>query len=56
MLIVAQPEIIEAIFNCDRISAKSKLIIENARATLEEVTGKKLPEWPKNDPNDKRLE
>lgn len=56
MLIVCQPEVVAAIQGCDRISAKSRMIIENARTTLEEVTGRKLPEWPKRDPHDTRLE
>lgn len=56
MLIVAQPEVVQAIENSPRISAKSRMIIENARTTLEEVTGKKLPEWPKRDPHDHRVE
>ncbi len=56
MLIICQPEVVAAIQGCDRIAAKSRMIIENARTTLEEVTGKKLPEWPKRDPHDTRLE
>lgn len=56
MLIIAQPEVVEAINGSDRIAAKSRMIIENARTALEEVTGKKLPEWPKSDPHDRRLE
>jgi hypothetical protein len=56
MLIVCQPEVVAAIQGSDRIAAKSRMIIENARAALEEVTGKKLPEWPKRDPHDTRLE
>lgn len=56
MLIICQPEVVAAIQNCDRIAAKSRMIIENARTTLEEVTGRKLPEWPKRDPHDTRLE
>ena len=56
MLIVSQPEVIEAIRQARKISTKSQMIIENARVSLEEATGRKLPEWPKRDPNDKRLE
>ena len=56
MLILAQPEVVEAINSSPRISAKSRMIIENARTCLQEVTGKKLPEWPKRDPHDRRLE
>lgn len=56
MLIVAQPEVVAAIASTDRISAKARMIIENARTTLEEVTGKRLPEWPKRDPHDRRLD
>lgn len=56
MLILSQPEVVAAINQSPRISAKSKMIIENARSCLQEVTGKKLPEWPKRDPHDLRLE
>lgn len=56
MLIISQPEVVEAIQSTPRISAKSRMIIENARASLEEVTGKRLPEWPKRDPHDHSLE
>ncbi|MBC7135483.1 MAG: hypothetical protein H5U25_07565 [Oceanibaculum nanhaiense] len=33
-----------------RIYGKARLIIENARQTLEQATGEKLPEWPHIDP------
>lgn len=56
MLIISQPEVIAAIQSTARISAKSRMIIENARTALEEVTGKRLPEWPAHDPRDRRLE
>ncbi len=56
MLIVSQPEVVEAIMATPRISAKSRMIIDNARTALEECTGKKVPEWPKGDVHDKRLE
>jgi hypothetical protein len=56
MLIISQPEVVAAIQSTPRISAKSRMIIENARASLEEVTGKRLPEWPKRDPHDRSLE
>jgi hypothetical protein len=56
MLIVAQPEVVAAIEDNPRISAKSRMIIENARTILQEVTGKSVPEWPKRDPHDRRLE
>jgi hypothetical protein len=55
-LIVSQPEVVSAIQSSPRIAAKSRMIIENARTSLEEVTGKRLPEWPKRDPHDRRLE
>jgi len=56
MLIISQPEVAQAINSSPRIAAKSRMIIENARNCLEQVTGKKLPEWPKRDPHDRRLE
>jgi hypothetical protein len=56
MLIVSQPEVAKAITETARISAKSRMILENARIALEEATGKKLPEFPKGDPHDRRLE
>jgi len=56
MLIISQPEVVEAIEGSPRIAAKSRMIIENARTSIEEVTGKRLPEWPKRDPHDRRLE
>ncbi len=56
MLIIGQPEVVEAIASSPRIAARSSMIIENARASLEAVTGKRLPEWPKRDPHDRRLE
>ena len=56
MLILAQPEVTKAINSSERIAAKSKMIIENARTCLQEVTGKQIPEWPKRDPHDRRLE
>lgn len=56
MLIISQPEVVAAIQSTPRISSKSRMIIENARAALEEVTGKRLPEWPKRDPHDRSLE
>ena len=56
MLIISQPEVVAAIEESPRIAAKSRMIIENARSSLAEVTGKQLPEWPKRDPHDRRLE
>ena len=56
MLILSQPEVVEAIQSTDRISAKSKMILENARVALFEATGKRLPEWPTHDKHDHRLE
>lgn len=56
MLIITQPEVITAIQSSPRIAARSRMIIENARTALAEVTGKHLPEWPKGDPHDRRLE
>ena len=56
MLIISQPEIVEVIENTPRISAKSRMILETARTTLQEATGKRLPEWPKRDKHDRRLE
>jgi len=56
MLILGQPEVVEVILSNPKIAAKSKMIMETARTTLQEATGKPLPEWPKYDPHDKRLE
>lgn len=56
MLLLSQPEVVEVIQNTPRISAKAKMVMESAREALEEATGKKLPEWPKGDPHDHRLE
>ncbi|HEY9567797.1 MAG TPA: hypothetical protein VIR38_06895 [Thalassobaculum sp.] len=56
MLIVSQPEVVAAIAAAPRIAAKARMIIESARESLEEATGKRLPEWPKRDPHDRSLE
>jgi hypothetical protein len=56
MLIICQPEVVAVIQNSPRIAAKSMMILDNARTTLQEATGKRLPEWPKRDPHDLRLE
>lgn len=56
MLIVSQPEVIQAILGSPRIATRSRMILENARTVLEATTGRQLPQWPRSDPTDKRLE
>lgn len=55
MLLVAQPEVAEALLASDRLKTKSRMILENARNVLKEATDRDLPEWPLRDRSDTRL-
>lgn len=56
MLLVSQPEVVEAILGTERLKTRAQMILENARSALSEVTGRDLPEWPRRDESDTRLE
>lgn len=54
-LLVSQPALVAAIESSPQLKTKARLILENARETLQRTTGKRIPEWPKTDPSDVRL-
>lgn len=56
MLLISQPEIANAILECERLNTRAQLILDAARAVLSEATGRELPEWPGRDKTDTRLE
>ncbi len=56
MLLISQPEVADAILDCDRLKTRAQLILETARTVLAEATGRDLPEWPGRDETDTRLE
>lgn len=51
--LVSQPHVAAAIKSDQRVFGKARLILDNARATLEQATGEKLPDWPHLDPTKK---
>lgn len=56
MLLVSQPEVVEALLASERLQTRARMILDNARTVLKEATGREFPEWPLRDPSDTRLE